>query len=211
MCVCTPNKRTPYCGETPECQWPEKPSPSSLRANTPVVLEQPQIIETICQHVSMAGNLYDLCKMWHIDYYLLTQQIGANALWEQKMKAARQAGSDYLEERILGELKLMAFVDIRRAYDKSGSLLAMHDLPDDVAASISSVDVDDLFSGFGKDREKVGETKKVRLHSKQEAIKMLGDFRGMWKKADIGNLGKTLEDLISNSNTSKPTEEPPSV
>lgn len=200
MCKCAPDDPRPYCGK-PGCEWPERPAPSELKQNTLHLFSEPERIITLCQHVANGGDVIDLCRMWHCDNFTVMSLIKNNEAWDIPYKAAREAHSDWLEDRLLGELKAIAFCDIREAYTRQGDLLSMSEMPESIARVITSLDVDEIreWDAGSKSREVTGYTKKIKLHSKLDAIKMLGDFRGMWRKVDIANAGKTLEDIIVGS------------
>ena len=200
MCKCNPNDPRPFCGE-PDDMWPDRPAPSDLKQNTIHLFNTTDAITTLCQHVANGGNVLDLCAMWHCDNFTIMRLIKTSPEWDQLYKAAREAHSDWLEDRIMGELKLIAFCDIREAYDEDGDLRAVKDMPESVARAAASLDVDEIHERDAAEDEHVlvGYTKKLKLHSKLDAIKMLGDFRGMWKRQNIETFSKTLEDLICGS------------
>lgn len=73
-------------------------------------------------------------------------------------------------ERILQELERIVVSDIRKLYDDKGRRLEIHELDDDTAAAVSSVDYSE------------GELSKVRLHDKLVAIKQAMQHRGMFER-----------------------------
>ena len=77
-------------------------------------------------------------------------------------------------ETVLRELLKIAMTDIRKLYSESGSLLPPQEWPDDVAKSVSAVEIEDLFDGYGEEREQIGYTKKVKLWDKTKALELLG-------------------------------------
>ena len=74
---------------------------------------------------------------------------------------------------VLREIMKIAFVDIGRAFDENGNLLNIADIPVDVRKAIAGVDVYDEFSGSGEDRERIGQTKKVKFWDKNKSMEML--------------------------------------
>jgi phage terminase small subunit len=84
--------------------------------------------------------------------------------------AKAAAETEVTVARLVKELSRIAFLDIRKLFDSNGHLLPLDQLDDDTAAALAGVDIDDLYEGFGQDREKVGVTKKVRTASKLDAI-----------------------------------------
>lgn len=77
-------------------------------------------------------------------------------------------------ETVLRELLKIAMTDVRKLYSESGSLLPPQEWPDDVAKSVSAVDIEDLYEGYGEEREQIGHTKKVKLWDKTKALELLG-------------------------------------
>lgn len=85
-------------------------------------------------------------------------------------------------ERVLKELARMAFVDIRKLYKEDGSLKAPHELDDDTAAALASIETEELFEGRGEDREHVGTLRKVKIFSKSDAIRDAMKHLGLFEK-----------------------------
>jgi len=97
---------------------------------------------------------------------------------------ARPAVSDYLKtrqrqlaeasnltlERLVQELKAIALFDMRRLFKEDGSMLAPNEWPADVAAAVSSVDVDEITQKVNGQTVIVGCTRKVRVFNKIEAL-----------------------------------------
>lgn len=74
------------------------------------------------------------------------------------------------QERTLREIARMAYSDIRNIYNNDGSVKAVHELDDDTAAAISSVEIDEQVNGKSKVKTR---TKKFRFHDKTKAVEML--------------------------------------
>jgi phage terminase small subunit len=92
-------------------------------------------------------------------------------------KLKRSNRTRVTQDRIVRELARIAFVDLRRAYDKRGELLAVPDLPADVARAIAGVDVEDEYDcedGPGGDKRWTAtRAKKLKLQSKIRALEVL--------------------------------------
>lgn len=86
-------------------------------------------------------------------------------------------------ERVARECARLAFSDVRRLFKDDGTLKPLSELSEDDASAISSLEVDELFEGSGKDRVQVGVTRKVKLWNKADALKDLMDLLGMRKSA----------------------------
>lgn len=97
-------------------------------------------------------------------------------------------------ERILQELERIVVSDIRKLYTKDGRRLEVHELDDDTAAAVSSVDYTD------------GELSKVRLHDKLVAIKQAMQHRGMFER-DNAQRSPNLAIQVNLVATTKKIEE----
>ena len=86
-------------------------------------------------------------------------------------------------ERVLAEMAKLAFSNVKDLTHEDGSLKSIHELSDDAAASISSIEVDSLFKiaegGKGKPKLKTGTTNKIKLWSKDKSLHMLGEHLGI--------------------------------
>lgn len=113
-------------------------------------------------------------------------------LMEDRLQAARVD-----KDLVLGELVRIAKSDVRKLFDDNGGLLPPSQWPDDMAGAVASVEVDEIFQGYGEDREHIGYTKKVKLWKKEKALELLGKNLSLFiEKVEVS--GKiSLEDLIS--------------
>jgi phage terminase small subunit len=101
-------------------------------------------------------------------------------------------------ERVLREMGRLAFVDVRKLYDADGRLLSIHDIDDETAAAISSIEVDQLFDDEEPDESLegqphggalkrsrsgniLGKTSKVKLLDKKGALESLMKHLGLYK------------------------------
>jgi phage terminase small subunit len=88
-------------------------------------------------------------------------------IWQAQFEEA-----NITPERVMRELERIAFQDIRPIFDTEGNLKPIHQLDDDVAATIASVDVEVRWEGKGDDAVPVT-TKKVRRVDKMPALSIL--------------------------------------
>lgn len=75
-------------------------------------------------------------------------------------------------ERVIRELARIAFANAADLFDDKGNLIPVHELPDDVAATISAIDVETSRRGRGEDKE-FFTIRKVKQASKMEALTVL--------------------------------------
>lgn len=88
-------------------------------------------------------------------------------LTKQKLEAA-----GITAQRVMQEIGRIAFVDIRKFYDANGDLKPIHQLDDDTAAALSSVDVETKWVGKGEAAVPVT-TKKIRTVDKMAGLNLL--------------------------------------
>ena len=86
-------------------------------------------------------------------------------------------------DKVQAEIARLAFSDLREYYDSNGFLKNPHDLSDDAAAALAGIEVDELWGiGMSGDKEKIGETKKIKLYDKLAALDKLARRLGMFKE-----------------------------
>lgn len=95
---------------------------------------------------------------------------------------------------VLGYLADMIKFDIAEIYEEDGRMKSIHDIPKPHREMISSIKVYEDFMSIDGQREKVGETKEVRLLNKLDVIeKFMKHFGGYekdnsQKKLEINNI-----------------------
>lgn len=87
------------------------------------------------------------------------------------------------QERILTEYARVAFSDIRKFYTEQGMLLLPGELDDDSAAALAGIEVFEEFAfDLEGNRNHVGDTKKLKIHNKIQALDSLAKHLGMFEK-----------------------------
>ena len=100
---------------------------------------------------------------------------------------------------VLTELFKIAMSDVGEMFDVDGKILPVPYMPDSIRRSIQSFEVTEYMEGFGKDREQVGWTTKVKLWSKDKALENLGKYlKRFTDKLDL-TLKNSLEDILSEA------------
>lgn len=100
----------------------------------------------------------------------------------QECMAAHEAKTGLNTENILREIKRIALYDPRKLFTETGELKAVHELDDDTAAGIASLEQDEITDGFGKEAVKIGTTKKIKLWDKVRALDMASKHLGLFEK-----------------------------
>lgn len=94
--------------------------------------------------------------------------------------------TEVTQDRVIKELAKIAFLDIRKLYTDNGQLKNVADLDSDTAGAISSLETLEEYDGYGDDREKIGDTQKVKLLDKTKALELLGRHLGIFNdKLDV--------------------------
>lgn len=101
------------------------------------------------------------------------------------LKKELQERNEVTIDELVKELANMVRFDPAEMYTETGSLKNIHDMPKPVRQMILSLDTEELFDGLGKDREKIGYTKKIRLMPKLDAIEKLMKYLGAYEKDNV--------------------------
>ena len=111
--------------------------------------------------------------------------------------------TEVTQDMVIQELAKIAFLDIRKLYTENGQLKNIADIDSDVAGAISSLETLEEYDGYGDNREKIGDTKKVKVLDKTKALELLGRHLGMFNdKLDVNIKEKeekknTISDILS--------------
>ncbi len=125
---------------------------------------------------------------------LLTYPRVAAACQRLMDERAKRAKID--ADQVLVELIKLAKADIRRVFNDDGSLKSIKEFPDDMAAAVSSVEVEELFEGFGKERHQIGYTKKVKFWDKPKSLELIGKHLKMFTDViEIKSEERPFQDL----------------
>ncbi len=128
-----------------------------------------------------------------------------------ELMAARFKALHMDVDEILARAAMIARGDMRSLYGEDGALLSPNDLDMEAAAGVASVKVYEEFSGTGKDRVKVGETKEVRLRDPMPAIRLLAEHKKLVKAPDTGvnALANALAQRLGAARAQKRKEKKP--
>lgn len=103
----------------------------------------------------------------------------------ERMKE-REQRTEITQDMVIKELAKIAFLDIRKLYTENGQLKNIADMDSETAGAISSLETLEEYEGYGDDREKIGDTQKVKLLDKTKALELLGRHLGIFNdKIDV--------------------------
>lgn len=111
----------------------------------------------------------------------LLKDVKVREIIEASREKALDEADVSLKEVIL-EAKRLALFDPRRLFDAEGNLKPIKDLDADTAAALAQIDVYEEFIGQGDNRQKIGETKKIKLWDKNAALEKLFKHLGLYKE-----------------------------
>lgn len=85
------------------------------------------------------------------------------------------------QERVLSEYAKLAFLDPRRFYNEQGQLIPVHELPADVAATLSGMEVTVSRSGTDEGgKPEYDDVKKIKFIDKKGALDSIARHLGMF-------------------------------
>jgi phage terminase small subunit len=91
-----------------------------------------------------------------------------------ELRASQKKRLQISADTILKNLYDIATADITEAFDDYGGLKPFKEIPENVRKSISSLEVNELFSGQGDQKMAIGLNKKLRFWDKNRANELLG-------------------------------------
>lgn len=104
---------------------------------------------------------------------------------QTEINRLREIRDDNLEasrDFVIRELMLLAKFDIKDAFNSDGSLKDINSMPPEITKCLASIEIKDLFEGYGKDREQIGFTKTIRAWNKVQALELLGAHFGLFER-----------------------------
>lgn len=152
-----------------------------------------QTMEDICVHVANGGSLIDLCRMWKIRFGDLNWWVNKDANRKKQLEQAMIAQVEWAMQRILTELRAIAFDDISEAFNADHTLKPINEWPDTLRRKVSGIEVDEIFQGYGDNRKYIGLTKKIKLADKIRAIELMMKNLNMLTERTM-NLHGTTDD-----------------
>jgi phage terminase small subunit len=94
-------------------------------------------------------------------------------------------------EKVLKQLHRLSFYDIRKLYDENNQLKPPSEWDEDTAVAIAGVEIFEEYQGKGENREKIGETKKVKIVDMKGPLELLGKYLKLFN--DVGSKENPLE------------------
>ncbi len=98
---------------------------------------------------------------------------------------------------ILRELKRIGLADLRQAFDASGRLRPIHEIPEDVARAMSGIEVEELWEAGVEGSVRTGSVRKVKFWDKNKALDSLGKHLKLF--TEVIEHKHSWQDLVDGS------------
>lgn len=106
--------------------------------------------------------------------------VGPRMLENVGVKAAIARSLDKATEKaelnaaaVLANIRKLAEVNLTKAFAEDGTMLPLHEMPEDVQFALVSIESDDLIVGSYTKKKKIGKTRKLKIADKVRALEML--------------------------------------
>lgn len=109
-------------------------------------------------------------------------------------KEKRSVRTQVTADRVIEELAKLAFSNIKNLYDEKGDLLSVHELGDEVAASLQEVTEDSLKGG--DDGSVTTVRRKYKLSDKKASLELLGRHLSIF--TDNVNLNNKIQIVMDD-------------
>ena len=167
------------------------------QARFDALTHDPEGMKAVMARVADGDMLVAICREMDVSYQAMMEFIDGTQVLREAYERARTAAKDMREERILRTLEEIGDIDIADIYNDDGSLKPLKDMPEHARKAIASIETDELYVGRGKDRVKIGETRKVKLYDKLKAKELLGKRERIFGESGGGS-GKGGVTVIVN-------------
>lgn len=153
----------------------------------------------ICERVANGESLTMIAPELGLRYSKLVTMIRNHPEASKHYEQALSDRNEWAKERILAEIRMLTVLDITLLYDDDNCLLPMSEWPKEMGRAVAGVKSNELFDGHGKDKEKIGMTREVKLWNKEKCLELIG--KNLHLFTDRVNIeGKmTLEDLLDKT------------
>lgn len=178
----TPPAATKAPGKKP------RPAPNATKAGTSQTIAAQRRHAFVEAYIANGGNAteaattagYSPATAYQAGYRALKDVEIQQLLIERRNELAEKYR--LTSDRVLEQLGKIVYADVRKAFDKNGALLAVHDMPDEVAHAITSIEVDMLprVDDDGVTRM-IGRTAKIKFADKGAAIDKAMKHLGLFK------------------------------
>ncbi len=154
-------------------------------------IQDDEIVDMCSKHIASGGSATTFCSNLGIKFYQLEEVINNNPIFKTVIKMAKLSRKEWLLERLDEELVQLGTVNLAGAFDASGEVKNLEDMPEDVKKSIAGIDI-----SYDKDGNK---SVKMKFTDKQKSLDMLMKREGLYQQKIQVDTKITLESLLTKS------------
>ena len=116
-----------------------------------------------------------------------------------ELKNERAERTKITADEVLKGIYTIANLDIAEIFDDDGNVRNINEIPEHIRRAISGVEINEIWEQNGKSKDKIGETKKIKMDSKLAAWRDLGRHLKLFTdKFEIGGT-EELADRLSKA------------
>jgi len=143
-------------------------------------------MEAVCVHVANGGSIIDLCKLWGIRWGDLNWWLNVDKDRQKKYIEALTAQTEWSIQRILTELRSLAYEDVIGAFNPDHSLKPLSEWPEELRRKIEGIEVEEDITNRSI-------TRKVKFAPKLRALELMMKNLNMLTERTM-NLHGTTDD-----------------
>jgi phage terminase small subunit len=117
-----------------------------------------------------------------------------------ELRDAKYKRLDIKGDDILRALHEIGMSDIADMFDpENGRVLDIREMPVGLRRAIRSIEVEEIWQGYGEDREIIGRMKKITFWDKPKSLELLGKNQKLFNENADSRDQVKLEDLVAGS------------
>lgn len=166
---------------------------------TRALVAAPDALGVVCAFVADGGSLPGLCDLWNVRYSEILAWINSDKERQKAYVSSLDARTEWVREKTLALLRGFSFdTNIKQILDDDGRLKPVKDWPDNIAAMITGVTVEEIeeYDPESKQKIVVGHAKSVKMLDKKEIIKLLGQTMTMFTERKEVSHKMSFEELV---------------
>lgn len=137
------------------------------------LIEDPAVFRSICENIATGATLLECAKTWGLTYGSLSCWIAADKTRRERYETAIELRGEFLSDLVIRQLRDLVSMDISEAYDETGKLLPIRQMPEAIRRVIIAIETQESLDG--------GTTmKRVRFADSTKAVELLGKYRKMF-------------------------------
>lgn len=158
----------------------------------------PGSIDRICARICSGGTLVNFCSEFNQNYRAVLAWIEESDDRRAKYLDALRIRKHHQREILMTDLMELRALDIQDCCYDNGFVKPLNEMLPAARRWISRIETMDYYEGAGAHRIRVGELKKVWLHDKVDAIKMLVECLKMIDD-DKSDRPKSIAEILDES------------